>query len=235
MRIAIVEDDGATQQMLADYIDRYFEHDSKRYSIAVFSDGDEIVERFHADYDLILLDIQMQRMDGLKTAEYIRKLDENVYLIFVTNLAHYAIQGYAVNALDFVLKPVNYYMLEQLLLKVERLLSKKGKCYVTLPTDQGLMRIDAAQIYFIEYVNRQLIIHSEKGKYHMRDTLRNLEEMLEKYGFFRCNSCYLVNLAYVEQVDREGLMLMGEKLTISRPRYKPFMEALTKYIGGVKQ
>lgn len=234
MKIAIVEDDKFTQRMLMGYINRYYEMDQRRYSIDVFADGDEILEDFKACYDLILLDIEMRRMDGVKAAREIRKLDENVYLIFVTNLANCAIEGYAVNALDFVLKPVNYYMLEQMLQKVERLLAKKEKCYVTLPTDRGLARIDAALIYYIETMGHKVKLHTDKGEYVMRGTLKNMEETLEKQGFYRCNSCYLVNLAYVEQASRDGVMVNGEMLTVSRPRYKPFMEALTKYLGGAK-
>lgn len=68
----------------------------------------------------------------------------------------------------------------------------------------------------------------------MRDSLKNMEAVLGQYAFFRCNNCYLVNLAYVEQVHRGEVVLAGTPLTISRPRYKPFMEALTRYMGGTK-
>ena len=235
MHIAIVEDDANVQQQLAAYVNKFYEEDTHRYRLSVFSDGDEILEDFRADYDLILLDIQMKHLNGLETAERIRALDRDVYLVFVTNLAHYAIKGYSVQAFDFVLKPVNFMMLKQLLQRVENLVSVRQQRYVTLPTDMGLTRIDVNHIFYLETEEHFLIIKTDQGEYRMRDTMKNMEAVLTKYGFFRCNNCYLVNLKHVERVDGSTVYVNKEELTISRPRYKAFMEALTKYLGEAHQ
>ena len=121
MRLAIVEDDDKVRQQLQTYVLQYFQGRENDVDIHLFADGDEILEDYAADYDLIFLDIQMKRLDGLATAERIRERDEDVYLVFITNLANYAIRGYAVHALDFILKPVNFLMLRQVLMSVERL------------------------------------------------------------------------------------------------------------------
>lgn len=233
MHIAIVEDDLRTQAQLKRYVLQYFSGREKTVRISVFSDGDEILDRYSADYDVIFLDIQMQRLDGMRTAEQIRHLDEDVYLIFITNMVHYAIQGYAVRALDFVLKPVNELMLQQLLQRVEKLLASNAQSFITLPTENSLTRIDVSQIFFVETENHSLRIHTEKGVYRLRDSMKNMEATLEPHHFFRCNSCYLVNLRHVERVENSVAKLTaGQELSISRPRYKAFMEALTRYIGG---
>ena len=75
MRIAIVEDDLAARQQLKTYVLKYFEGREKEVELSVFCDGDEIVESYRADYDLIFLDIQMKRMDGMETAERSRRMD----------------------------------------------------------------------------------------------------------------------------------------------------------------
>ena len=232
MRIAIVEDDANVQQQLTTYIGKFYEEDPTRFKLSVFSDGDEVLEDFRADYDLILLDIQMKHLNGLETAEKIRQLDRDVYLVFVTNLANYAIKGYSVQAFDFILKPINYMMLKQLLQHVDKLVSARQQRYVTLPTDLGLTRINVNHIYYVETEAHFLIIKTDQGEYRMRDTMKNMEAALEKYGFFRCNNCYMVNLKHVDRVDGSTLYVNGEKLAISRPRYKAFMETLTKYWGG---
>ena len=90
-------------QQLQTYVLQYFQGRENDVDIRLFADGDEILEDYAADYDLIFLDIQMKRLDGLATAERIRERDEDVYLVFITNLANYAIHGYAVHALDFIL------------------------------------------------------------------------------------------------------------------------------------
>ena len=232
MHIAIVEDDRNVQQQLSAYIGKFYEENGGSYKLSVFSDGDEILEDFRADYDLILLDIQMKHLNGLETAEKIRTLDRDAYLVFVTNLANYAIRGYSVQAFDFVLKPVNYMMLRQLLQRIEKLVSARQQRYVTLPTDLGLTRVDVSRIYYVETEAHFLIIKTDQGEYRMRDTMKNMETVLTKYGFFRCNNCYLVNLKHVGRVDGSTAYVNGEELTISRPRYKAFMETLTRYLGG---
>ena len=234
VRLAIVEDDDKVRQQLQTYVLQYFQGRENDVEIRLFADGDEILEDYAADYDLIFLDIQMKRLDGLATAERIRERDEDVYLVFITNLANYAIRGYAVHALDFILKPVNFLMLRQVLMSVERLLDQKPKRYITLPTDTGLTRLDVSQITYVETDGHAVSIYTEKGTYRLRQSMRGMEELLGKYGFFRCNSCYLVNLRHVERVENGGAIVGGRALTISRPRYKAFMEALTKYLGGAK-
>lgn len=234
MRIAIVEDDLLMSNQLRDYVLQYFAGREQLCRITQFSDGDEILENYQADFDLIFLDIQMKRLDGLTTAQRIRELDENVYLIFITNMANYAIKGYSVNALDFVLKPVNYLMLRQLLMRVERLLATKTRKFIALPTEKGLTRLEASQIYYVETENHAVQVYTEKGTWRLRESMHAMEKLLTAHDFYRCNSCYLVNLAHVEQVDGSVVVVAGNRLTISRPRHKAFMAALTKYIGGIK-
>ena len=208
MRLAIVEDDDKVRQQLQTYVLQYFQGRENDVDIRLFADGDEILEDYAADYDLIFLDIQMKRLDGIR--------------------------GYAVHALDFILKPVNFLMLRQVLMSVERLLEQKPKRYITLPTDTGLTRLDVSQITYVETDGHAVSIYTEKGAYRLRQSMRGMEELLGKYGFFRCNSCYLVNLRHVERVENGGAIVGGRALTISRPRHKAFMEALTKYLGGAK-
>ena len=234
MRIAIVEDDEAVRRQPRTYIDRYYGGDKQRYKLTEFEDGDLILEEYKASFDLILLDIQMKRLDGLETARRLRELDENVYLIFVTNLANYAIKGYSVNAFDFVLKPVNELMLRTLLQRVEKKLSARASSYITLPTEKGMTRIDVREISFVETNNHLSVIHTDRGDYELRESMKNIEEMLKDQPFFRCNNCYIVNLARVEKVEKSEVTVGEQALAISRPRYKAFMEALTRYIGGVK-
>lgn len=236
MHIAIVEDQPEVRQCLAEYIDRYFAGEKQRYRITMFSDGDEILENYRADYDLILMDIQMARMDGLLTSKRIRKLDEDVNLVFVTNLANYAIKGYSVRAMDFLLKPVNYNMLQRILKRVENLQARRAKKYITLPTEQGMTRIEADRLRYVSTFGRDghlLVYHMEDGDYSYRQTMKSAEADLQPHGFYRCNSCYLVNLSFVRTVSRDSVLLTsGEELGISRARYKGFMESLTEYLGG---
>ena len=234
MHIAIVEDDRATRAQLVSYIERYFGRNQRSCRIDEFSDGLDILDDYKASYDLILLDIQMEHIDGLKTAQEIRNADENVFLVFITNLANYAIRGYSVNALDFVLKPVNYLMLEPILQRVEKLLARRASKYVTFPTEQGLVRLSVDQVFFVESDGHMVLIHTDRQNYRMRETMKEMERQLAPLGFYRCNNCYLVNMSRLEKVDKMTVGIAGQELSISRPRYRGFMDALADFIGGGK-
>ena len=108
-KIAVVEDNTAVREELCGFIAKYAQESGRKLDVTPFADGSQIVEPYRPGFDIIFLDIEMPRLGGMPTAERIRQLDPEVVLIFVTNMAQYAIRGYEVDALDFVLKPVSYY------------------------------------------------------------------------------------------------------------------------------
>ena len=104
IRVAIVEDDAEVQGVLQEYVRRYTRQYGTEFEVTVFADGVDILEDYRAVYDIIFLDVEMKHLDGMTTAERIRQMDADVILIFITNMAQYAIRGYSVGALDYVLK-----------------------------------------------------------------------------------------------------------------------------------
>ena len=109
INIAIVEDEAMYAKQLQEFLHQYEKENGEVFNITVYSDGDQIVHKYKSQFDIILMDVEMKFMDGMSAAEEIRKVDTEVVIIFITNMAQYAIRGYAVDALDYVLKPVNYY------------------------------------------------------------------------------------------------------------------------------
>ena len=108
-RIAIVEDQEETRECLNRFVRQYAEEQGVQVEISLITDGSEIAEHYTPGFDIIFMDVEMPRLDGFGAAEAIRAVDAEVVLVFVTNMAQYAIRGYEVDALDYVLKPVNYY------------------------------------------------------------------------------------------------------------------------------
>ena len=124
-RIGIAEDDPSFQKTISEYIERYKKETNIDIQASFFQDGNELVFKYEPIYDVLLLDIEMPKMNGMDAAREIRKRDQRVLIIFITNMAQYAINGYEVGALDFVLKPIKYFSFS---MKLEKALkSVKGQ------------------------------------------------------------------------------------------------------------
>ena len=232
IRVAIVEDEAEIREQLMGYVQRYTRQYGTAFEVKTFADGLEILEDYRPAYDLILLDIEMKHLDGMETARRIRELDPEVMLVFITNMAQYAIKGYAVGALDYVLKPVPYFAFSQQLQKAVDRLRKRRKTFLTVPIDGGLRRIDVNTIYYLESEGHSVRIYTEDGDSLAPGSLKSYEEKLADKPFARCNSGYLVNLEQVMEVQQNTVQVGPYALQISRPKKKAFLEALTDYIGG---
>lgn len=233
IRVAIVEDEQSYAIQLQQYIERYSKECGDEIQYLWFSDGDEILENYKTPFDIILLDIQMQFMDGMTTAEAIRKFDSEVIIIFITNMPQYAIRGYAVDALDYVLKPVSYFAFSQRLERAIARMQKRTHQYMTISIRGGTQKIDISTIYYVESQGHNLIFHTKNGNYTTVRTIRMAEEKLQGYGFYRCNRGYIVNLSHVNGIQ-EGCAIVGsDKVLISRSRKTGFLQALTNHVGEV--
>ena len=232
IRIAMVEDEAAVREQLQGYIQRYTRQYGTEFAVTEFSDGVEILDAYRPVYDIVLLDVEMKHLDGMETARRIRALDADVVLIFITNMAQYAIKGYAVGALDYVLKPVPYFAFSQQLQKAVEKVRRHARHYLAVPVEGGLRRLDTVQIYYWESEGHRVHFYTEDGEFTAPGALKTFEEKLAACPFARCNSGYLVNLAQVRGVQ-QGVVEVGPyELQVSRPKRKSFLAALADYIGG---
>ncbi len=234
IKIAIVEDEQEYADQLQQYLKRYEEEYGKIIQTTRFSDGDELVENYRGIFDIILLDIEMQFMDGMTTAENIRKTDQEVIIIFITNMAQYAVQGYAVDALDYVLKPISYFTFSQRLKKAVSRIEKRVTRYITIHGRNNVARVPVSDIYWIESQGHRLTYYTVNEKYESTvNSMKEIENILRDEYFFRCNKCYLVNLAHVQGIQDGYAIVNGGRLLISRAKKGEFQKALTNYAGEV--
>lgn len=234
IRLAIVEDEDTFAQALQGHLERYGQEKGVSFAITRFSDGDEIAQDYAGGFDLILMDIQMRFMDGMTAAERIRERDEEVLIIFITNMTTYAIRGYAVDALDYIVKPVEYFSFSK---KMDRAMDRLSRLHhserhlLTLTLRSGVKKIDVEKLLYVESEGHNLIYHTRSGEYRERRRMQDLCDELEPLGFFRCNKGSLVNLALVDGVE-DGCALLGEdRVPISRARRSDFMAALMEQIN----
>ena len=231
IRIAVVEDDENYRNELGSFLQKLESENNYKFKISYFTDGDEIAGGYKAVYDIILMDIEMQFMDGMSAAEYIRKFDSNVIIIFITNTPQYAMKGYQVDALDYCLKPLSYFAFSQRMIKAIAKLDNKKEKTIAISLRNGIRKIELSKLLYIEVLNHDLIYHTIDEKIESRGTMREMEEALAKEHFFRCSKCYLVNLEHVNKVDDLSVTVGSDILQISRLKKKQFMDELNKFMN----
>jgi len=235
IRIALVEDDESYRRELLDYLERYEKESGQRFRVSVFTDGDEITDGYTADFDLILMDIAMRFMDGMTAAERIRALDSEVVIIFITNSPQYVMKGYAVDALDYVLKPVSYYAFSQRIDRAIARMSNRRRRFISVSIKGGIQKLDVSSIRYVEVRDHELVFHTTADRVFSRGTLAEAEAQLGAAHFFRCSKCYLVNLEFVDSVQGSDAVLGGERIQVSRARKKALLDALNDYLCEVSK
>lgn len=235
VRIALVEDDADYRRELTEFLKRYGRESGEHFSVSVFSDGAEIAEDYRADYDIILMDIAMQYMDGMRTAEAIRQVDDEVVIIFITNMPQFVMKGYEVSALDYVLKPISYFAFSQRMQRALSRMRKRTQRYIPIPFKGGMRKLAVSQITYVEVQDHDLTYHTATEVLPAKGTLSEAEAMLGPDAFFRCNKCYLVSLEHIDSVDSNSILIGGERIQVSRARKKALMDALNDYINEVSK
>ena len=231
IRIAIAEDDFACAQQIRQYLYDFGRETERSFQITFYDNGEDLVEHYQAQFDLLLLDIEMPFINGMDAARYIRRMDQRVIIIFITSLAQYAIQGYEVQALDYILKPVEYFSFAQRIKHALTYIREQTEYHLVLPIKGGAIRVKAANIRYFERQTYQLVIHTQDEIYTAKIPLQQIENDLRDYNFFRCNKGCLVNLAFVDGIQDGCAVVAGDLLPISRARKADFMAALNHYMG----
>lgn len=232
IRVAIVDDDQTIQSKLESYIHEFENQSKEKFKIDFYSDASDLVKNYKSQYDIIFMDIQMEKLDGLSAAEKIRETDKNTIIIFVTNMSGYAIQGYKVDALSYIVKPIVYIDFAQQLDKAVNKIISNRNAFLLVTVNNEIIRLDVTKICYMESIEHKVSIHLEDETITLYNTLTNLEKLVKSYHFERCNSCFLVSLRHVERIEKDIVKVGGDQLVISRSKKKAFMSALAEYIGG---
>mgnify|MGYP002625327305 FL=1 len=232
-RIAIVEDNQRDRVRLRGFLDRYREENNVVFQITESENSLSFLEHYRADYDVILLDIEMPHLNGMEMARQIRKVDENVCLIFTTGLAKYAMEGYEVHALDYILKPVEYPNFSLKLRQALRIRDQLSSREICIQQPKGIQRLRMEDIHYIEVINHTLYYHLylDHQVFEERGSIAVREKELERYGFARCNVSFLLNLRYVTATMGNKVISGGKEFTMSRTKRMEFLEKLTGYLG----
>lgn len=237
MRFAVIDDEKIVLDKIDSYLKKYAEENGQKFDVTLYDDGLNLLINYKkGDYDVLFLDIQMVHSNGMEIAKSIRERDENVVLVFITNMVQYAVQGYSVEALDFIVKPLDYSLfakkMARIVLAAERVMAEREESVLPLYFRGTMNQVKVSEITYVEVSGHCVLVHTIGETIEVwNSSMKKMEESLSKYDFHRCNACYLVNLKYVSKVDGASLVLRNERLAISKQKRKDFLNALTEYIG----
>lgn len=226
VRVAIVDDDEACRNQEKEFIERYGKEGGEKFEVTLFESGIDFLTDYLAVFDIVFLDIEMPFLNGMDTAHKLRNLDDKICIIFITNVAKYAIEGYAVNAIDYVIKPIKYFNFIDKLKKALSSVRSHSEKEIVIKSDEDFFRLSVSQIYYVEKEKNYLVYNSVRGKFRERGTIESAQKNLAGSGFSMCNSGCLVNLRLIQQVTQNSIIINDEQLPLSRRRIKGFKEEM---------
>lgn len=233
MWVAAVDDNEEDLALLKGYLDRFSAEQGVKIQTDLFESSVEFVETYKNNYDVIFLDVEMPGMDGMEVAREIRRKDDTVGIIFITNMIQYAIHGYEVNAIDFMVKPVGYFNFADKLNKALHFVRRRNGKEILVTGEEGAVRLEVSDVIYVEKEKNYLIFHTFKGNFRTRGTMQELRDRLGNLAFSECTTGCLVNLKYVERIEKNTVLVEGRELPVSRRLKKEFMQDFIDYVGGV--
>ena len=235
LKIAICEDEVKQQEILEQYIDKILTEITKDYEILTFISGEELLENYPENVDIFLLDIKMDKLNGMEIAKKIREIDKKeVEIIFTTSLVKYIQDGYEVRAYRYLLKPIKFGDLKKHLTSCIKEINEKKDNYIVVNGKNDVYKINISHITYIEIQNKDMTIHTIDKDYNIKMSIDKIEKELSRYNFFRCHKSFLVNISYIENIKQYIAILENkDEVPISRYRFKETKIRFLSYIGSV--
>ncbi|WP_300528416.1 LytR/AlgR family response regulator transcription factor [Peptacetobacter sp.] len=230
VNIVICENDKNDQEFVKAKVVEILDDLNIEYEIKVYNSGDDLLEGYDKYTDIILLDIQMDGLDGMETARKIREFDDNVEIIFITSFVEYALEGYEVNAYRYLLKPVKDENLRTSLINClnDRNFVKRS---IVIKEGDTRIKISLKDIMYIEVQGNDITVHTLKDTYRTKGTMSNFETEINSNMFVRCHKSYLVNLEYIKSIKRyTSILVNDEEVPLSRNKYKEIKDRFFEMI-----
>ena len=207
MDIAICEDNVEDRRAIRDYLQLYLEENQYIGEIRSFSSGEAFLASYVPGlYGIIFLDIYMDELSGIETARIIRQTDDACALVFITSSLGHALDGFAVRASAYLVKPVSMESLTTALRQCRSVLQKNAR-YIQIRSMRNDIRLPLNQIHYIEVMDKTARFHTVYGEYQTRMPLHEIEGKLGGRPFYRCHKAFIVNLNQIVQIDNYDIVM----------------------------
>lgn len=225
-KIAVCDDSEADRQYIARLVRDWAEKAGHGIRLSLFPSAENFLFRYSEenDFDILLLDIEMGRMDGVTMAKKLRRENETVQIVFITGYSDYIAEGYEVSALHYLMKPVSG---DRLFSVLDRALEKLRKNERVIHLEQGgeMARVPIYQILYADVQGNYVTIHAKRD-HTVKKTLGEIMESLDD-RFFRVGRSAAVNLTHVSRVTKTDIYLdNGASIPLPRGAYEKINRAI---------
>lgn len=232
--VAICEDESVFRNSQEKICRAIFEKLNIEYHISLFASGREFYAAFSKGtrYDLILLDIIMDEINGVELARKIREHDSDAAIIFITSNADFALQGYDVKALHYLMKPVDEAVLERLIALDYR--HRFQSHFLVFKSGAQTLRIPVRDVVCLETVGRRVEVTLVNGTHYYSGKLTELLAELPRGSFVRCHQAFAVNIRNIRELARQdAVTVTGKTIPVSRTFMKDVQQAFLRQMQDI--
>lgn len=235
-KIALLDDEWEQLRVLKLYLLEYFKQKNLIVEIIEFDSGIDLIEKFQQNQnfcDVLFLDVEMDSISGVEVAKKIRELNQDMFFIFVTSHAEFALTGFDVRALDYIMKPIQIKRLNSalndLFIRLEMMNNQNQAKVLTVVLGRDTYMIPLQSIVYLVKDGNKVNIVCEINRYECYNTLNHLKEQLDEKQFIQCHQGYIVNKNWITANIQSKIQLKtGSVIPVSRKYAKEIKDVIMK-------
>ncbi|MGL4761163.1 MAG: LytR/AlgR family response regulator transcription factor [Sarcina sp.] len=238
IKIAICDDEKKVCKSILHILENETKVMGEKIEFDIYESGEALlqsIEKNGLGYCAIFLDIILPNMNGIELGKFLKKIDEKIEIIFITNSMDFVLDGYDVGAYNYLVKPINEEKLRNIFAKVVGKNIKVKNDLFTLVKKSTIVNFDISDIMYFEINNRVITIRYKGGAFDFYDKIEDVEKQLEGKNFVRPHRSFLVNLEYIFKIDKTEIVLKdGTSIKISRLKINEMKEKFMEFIYNKK-
>ena len=216
---------------LSSCLTKFAERFQIKFELTSIKTGISFLSSYKKRYDLIFISIELPDINGIQATRELRKIDQDTFLILLSNVSHYALDGYELEASDYILKPIKYQNFERKLSRILKKIILKNDESILINLGNKKKVININEIKYVEIMSHDIMIHLDKEIVKTTGVLTKFEKTLNNPKFKRCSACALINLSYIDEIKGNDIKLItGEIIRIGRTKKKEFIKELNAYL-----
>ena len=228
-RIAICDDEQNQIEYITSIVTSWSNHKGHSCEIRTFASAEAFLFEYEEDkaYDILLLDVEMKNINGIELAKRIRKDNNRAEIIFITSHFEFVGEGYEVDALHYLIKPISAEKLTQVLTKAAEKISVEPPS-VVISCEGETVKLYEADIRYVESFLHYIVIHTKDNEYKIKENISVFENKVSNV-FYRIHRSYLVSLKYITRISRTSVNIGNTELPLSRGKYDNINRAFIEH------